>query len=96
MIKICSITHEPYIGFGNNANPFYGRCNDYANHYYVIPARLAGVRREDLNKITGYTEEERNDILKEQIDEFFKENKEFKEKLDKDWERMLNIRKQIA
>ena len=93
MSKICSITHEPYEGFGNNANPFYGRCSDYANHYYVIPARLAGVRREDLDGITGHTEEERNAMLKEEIDRFFKENKEFKEKLDKDWERMLNIRK---
>ena len=29
--KICSITGKPYVGFGNNAWPFEGRCSDYAN-----------------------------------------------------------------
>lgn len=91
MSKICSITHEPYEGFGNNADPFYGRCSDYANHYYVIPARIAGVSREDLDNLVGHTEEERNAMLKKEIDRFFKENKEFKEKLDKDWEKRKQI-----
>ena len=35
----CSITGEPYEGFGNNAYPFEGRCSDKANFLYVIPAR---------------------------------------------------------
>lgn len=41
--KRCSITGEPYYGYGNNAYPFSGRCSDYANQKYVIPARFMGI-----------------------------------------------------
>lgn len=44
--NICSITGEMYFGYGNNADPFPGRCSDYANDMYVIPARIMGVTPE--------------------------------------------------
>ena len=47
---VCSITGETYVGYGNNAYPFPGRCSDNANHKYVIPARLLGVSPEDVSK----------------------------------------------
>ena len=47
---ICSITGEKYVGYGNNAYPFPGRCSDDANHKYVIPARLMGVSPEVISK----------------------------------------------
>ena len=47
---ICSITGETYVGYGNNAYPFPGRCSDDANHKYVIPARLMGVSPEYISK----------------------------------------------
>ena len=46
MKKICSITGEPYFGYGNNASPFPGMCSDYANDMYVIPARILGITPE--------------------------------------------------
>lgn len=42
----CSITGDVYYGFGNNAFPFEGRCSDYANGRYVIPARMLGITPE--------------------------------------------------
>jgi len=44
-VHTCSITGRKYEGFGNNAYPFKGRCCDYANSYYVIPARIIGICR---------------------------------------------------
>lgn len=49
----CSITGKPYYGFGNNAYPFKGRCSDYANSMYVIPARLSGVTPELIQNYGG-------------------------------------------
>lgn len=37
----CSITKANYYGFGHNAAPYEGRCCNYANQQFVIPARLA-------------------------------------------------------
>ena len=38
---VCSICHQPYQGFGNNAQPVNdGRCCNDCNWMYVIPARL--------------------------------------------------------
>ena len=42
-VHTCSITGRKYEGFGNNAYPFKGRCCDFANSYYVIPARIIGI-----------------------------------------------------
>ena len=42
-VHTCSITNEEYEGYGNNAWPYSGRCSDFANSMYVIPARIAGV-----------------------------------------------------
>jgi hypothetical protein len=40
-VKICSICHRNYVGFGNNAEPVNsGRCCDDCNSTIVIPARL--------------------------------------------------------
>lgn len=49
----CSITGETYVGFGNNAYPFKGRCSDFANREYVIPARLSGVTPEIIQNFGG-------------------------------------------
>lgn len=66
---ICSITGERYYGYGNNADPFYGRCSNYANSKYVIPARCMGITREDLDKMTAFkTEKDRNRYLMEVMD----------------------------
>lgn len=66
---ICSITGERYYGYGNNADPFYGRCSDYANGMYVIPARCMGITREDLDGMTYIkTKKERNATLKGLMD----------------------------
>ena len=51
--KICSITGEKYFGYGNNAYPFSGRCSNYANSQYVIPARLSGVTPEIIKNYGG-------------------------------------------
>ena len=51
--KRCSITGEPYYGYGNNAYPFSGRCSDYANQKYVIPARLMGVTPSIVRSFGG-------------------------------------------
>lgn len=48
--QICSITGEVYYGYGNNAYPFPGRCSDYANSKYVIPARIMGVTPDMVSK----------------------------------------------
>lgn len=41
--RICSITGKTYVGYGNNAYPFPGKCSDEANRKYVIPARIMGL-----------------------------------------------------
>lgn len=48
--KICSITGEEFIGYGNNAYPFVGICSDIANDLYVIPARLMHITPDDIKK----------------------------------------------
>lgn len=45
-VHTCSITGRKYQGFGNNGDPFPGRCCDFANSHYVIPARLMGLTPE--------------------------------------------------
>lgn len=47
---VCSITGETYVGYGNNAYPFPGRCSDDANRKYVIPARLLHITPEYISK----------------------------------------------
>lgn len=49
-VHTCSITGRKYEGFGNNAYPFKGRCCDYANSYYVIPARIIGITPEMIKE----------------------------------------------
>ena len=51
-MKKCSITGKMYDGYGNNAYPFEGRCSDYANSMYVIPARLMGITPKQI-KLMG-------------------------------------------
>lgn len=46
----CSLTGVHYDNYGNNAYPFEGRCSDWANKHYVIPARLMGVTPEFIQK----------------------------------------------
>jgi hypothetical protein len=43
---VCSICHQPYDGFGHNADPFPGRCCNACNDIHVIPARIARMRKE--------------------------------------------------
>ena len=45
-VHTCSITGRKYEGFGNNGYPFKGRCCDFANSHYVIPARLMDLTPE--------------------------------------------------
>lgn len=45
-INVCSITNKPYMGYGNNAWPFKGRCSDEANMKYVIPSRFLLMKTE--------------------------------------------------
>ena len=47
---VCSITGKTYVGDGNDAYPFPGRCSDDANRKYVIPARLLKVSPEMVSK----------------------------------------------
>ena len=47
-VHTCSITGRKYEGFGNNAYPFKGRCCDFANSYYVIPARIMGITPDEI------------------------------------------------
>ena len=47
----CSLTGVHYDNYGNNAYPFDGRCSDWANTHYVIPARLMGVTPEMIQRI---------------------------------------------
>ena len=39
--KICSICGSDYDGYGNNADPFIGRCCNDCNLLHVIPARIS-------------------------------------------------------
>lgn len=39
-VHICSICQKPYQGWGNNADPYEGRCCDECNQQFVIPARM--------------------------------------------------------
>jgi len=39
--KTCSLCKCEYVGWGNNAAPFPGRCCDGCNANKVIPARIA-------------------------------------------------------
>ena len=50
---ICSITGKEYVGYGNNAFPFEGRCSDEANSLYVIPARMCGFTPEMIKRYGG-------------------------------------------
>lgn len=36
----CSITKATYYGYGHNAEPFEGRCCNWANSNMVIPSRI--------------------------------------------------------
>lgn len=38
---VCSICRAEYLGWGNNADPYEGRCCDDCNYTHVIPARIA-------------------------------------------------------
>ena len=49
-VHTCSITGKKYEGFGNNADPFKGRCSDWANYHYVIPARVMGVTPDQIKQ----------------------------------------------
>lgn len=49
----CSITGETFYSYGNNAYPFSGRCSDYANLRYVIPARFMGFTPSTIKRIGG-------------------------------------------
>lgn len=50
-IKICSICHGGYTGFGNNAQPVNnGRCCDKCNQDVVIPRRMGALARRKLGK----------------------------------------------
>lgn len=50
-VHTCSITGKKYEGFGNNAYPFKGRCSDWSNYHYVIPARVMGLTPDMINKM---------------------------------------------
>jgi hypothetical protein len=39
--SICSICRTEYQGWGNNADPYPGRCCDSCNAECVVPARFA-------------------------------------------------------
>lgn len=44
-MKVCSICHKPYTGWGNNAMPVNdGECCDECNWLVVIPARLERIK----------------------------------------------------
>ena len=49
----CSITGVMFYSYGNNADPFSGRCTDYANSRYVIPARCLGVTSSYIKRFGG-------------------------------------------
>ena len=38
--KVCSICTEEYTEYGNNAEPFQGRCCNRCDNAFVIPARI--------------------------------------------------------
>lgn len=44
--QLCSICHNIYFGFGNNAQPVNdGRCCDHCNSTVVIPTRMRDMGR---------------------------------------------------
>jgi len=44
-VKLCSLCHRPYEGYGNNAVPLNeGRCCDNCNSLRVIPARIRCIK----------------------------------------------------
>lgn len=43
-VEICAICNAEYVGWGNNAYPFPGRCCDVCNAKYVIEARIDRLR----------------------------------------------------
>jgi hypothetical protein len=46
--KVCSICHEQYTGYGNNAQPLNnGRCCNHCNDAEVIPARIRAIQERD-------------------------------------------------
>jgi hypothetical protein len=73
----CSITGETYYGYGNNAYPFYGRCSNFANTFYVLPARCMGITRDDINAwYKGKKQREKNELLANAIFSYFLNNKD--------------------
>jgi hypothetical protein len=52
-MHICSICKTPYQGYGNNADPFEGRCCDRCNKEIVIPARMSRGRKENVRFTTN-------------------------------------------
>ena len=42
-VKECSICGADYTSWGNNADPFEGRCCDSCNMEFVVPARIKRV-----------------------------------------------------
>lgn len=46
----CSITKATYYGYGHNAEPFEGRCCNWANSNMVIPARMKLFSLNQANK----------------------------------------------
>lgn len=45
----CCICHQPYDGYGNNAEPFCsGRCCDTCNLIYVIPYRIGNTEVKEI------------------------------------------------
>ena len=46
--KVCVLCLEDYVGYGHNAEPvMVGRCCNVCNFHFVIPARLATMRRHE-------------------------------------------------
>lgn len=66
-VHTCSITGRKYEGFGN-AYPFKGRCCDFANSHYVIPARIMSVTPELIKQYGERT-------VKMVIDQYHSEGK---------------------
>ena len=64
----CSLTGVHYDNYGNNAYPFEGRCSDWANTQYVIPARAMGITPELIQKVGKKT-------ILNRIDNLHKEGK---------------------
>lgn len=91
----CSITGETYYGYGNNAYPFYGRCSNYANTFYVIPARIMGITREDINSLyNGRSQKEKNELLYIAIFNYFLDNPDFFNNFKEMWQNTADDRKE--